>query len=170
MSNISTKYSSLSKESQEYFRQLVEMGDGKKLIKLLTELSAIDENQRDEQAESSEENKILRVRINTLIKKLGITPKYKGYFYIRTAVEYMYDKDLTGVSITKDVYPYVKSVHGTDTQSGVERAIRHAIGLAWKNNANAELLKELTKSYSIKGVPTNATFLCIIVEYLRNSF
>ncbi len=70
--------------------------------------------------------------------------------------------------MTKDLYPMVAKKYQT-TSSRVERAIRHAIEVAW-DRGNIELLNKLF-GYSIdprRGKPTNAEFVALIVDMLRH--
>lgn len=70
--------------------------------------------------------------ISVLLQQLGISPRIKGFKYIRQAVVYVRERqELLGL-ITKELYPMIAKEHET-TSSRVERAMRHAIKTAWEN-------------------------------------
>lgn len=109
----------------------------------------------------------LEVDITNLIHELGVPAHIKGYQYIRDAITLVVaNKELLS-AVTKELYPTIASMNGT-TPSRVERAIRHAIELAW-NRGNLETLNSLF-GYTIqndKGKPTNSEFIAIIADKLR---
>ena len=74
------------------------------------------------------------------------------------------------VSVTKVLYPTIAKKHGT-TSSRVERAIRHAIEVAW-NRGRMETLDALF-GYTIntgKGKPTNSEFIALIADKIRLAY
>ena len=109
----------------------------------------------------------LEVDITNLIHELGVPAHIKGYQYIRDAITLVVaNKELLS-AVTKELYPTIASMNGT-TPSRVERAIRHAIELAW-NRGKLETLNNLF-GYTIqndKGKPTNSEFIAIIADKLR---
>lgn len=95
------------------------------LIAKIRELAA--GSNREFEAMSSEE-----LDISLLLQQLGISPRIKGFKYIRQAVIYVRERqELLGL-ITKELYPMIAKEHET-TSSRVERAMRHAIKTAWEN-------------------------------------
>ena len=91
----------------------------------------------------------------------------KGYFYLREAIGLVVNNiDLLG-AVTKELYPNVATKYST-TPSRVERAIRHAIEIAW-NRGCVETINNLFgyTIHSQKGKPTNSEFIALIADKLR---
>lgn len=111
--------------------------------------------------------KDLETSITLYIQQLGVPAHIKGYQYIRDAIM-MVIEDMDAInSITKFLYPTVAKHYNT-TSSRVERAIRHAIEVAW-DRGNPEILNELF-GYTIlssKGKPTNSEFIAMIADKIR---
>ena len=109
----------------------------------------------------------LETKITKIIQEIGIPAHIKGYLYIREAITMVIaDMDYLG-AVTKELYPAVASKFST-TPSRVERAIRHAIEVAW-NRGKIETLDRIfgyTVSNS-KGKPTNSEFIALIADKLR---
>ena len=105
--------------------------------------------------------------VTGMLHKIGVPAHIKGYQYIRDAITLVVaNMDLLS-AVTKELYPTVAAMNGT-TPSRVERAIRHAIELAW-NRGKLETLNSLF-GYTIqndKGKPTNSEFIAIIADKLR---
>lgn len=112
-------------------------------------------------------SKDLETNITMYIQQLGVPAHIKGYQYIRDAIM-MVIEDMDAInSITKFLYPTVAKHYNT-TSSRVERAIRHAIEVAW-DRGNPEILNELF-GYTIlssKGKPTNSEFIAMIADKIR---
>ncbi|MGI6485752.1 MAG: sporulation transcription factor Spo0A [Tepidanaerobacteraceae bacterium] len=109
----------------------------------------------------------LEVEITNIIHEIGIPAHIKGYFYLREAI-YMVINDVELLSaVTKVLYPTIAKKFNT-TPSRVERAIRHAIEVAW-NRGCIETINSLF-GYTIprdKGKPTNSEFIAMISDKLR---
>ncbi len=105
--------------------------------------------------------------ITNIIHEVGVPAHIKGYQYIREAIA-LAVKDMEVInSITKQLYPTLAKKFKT-TPSRVERAIRHAIEVAWargKMDVNNEMFGN-TISVS-KGKPTNSEFIAMIADKLR---
>ena len=109
----------------------------------------------------------LETNITMYIQQLGVPAHIKGYQYIRDAITMVIDDMDTINSITKYLYPTVAKHYNT-TASRVERAIRHAIEVAW-DRGNPDVLNELF-GYTIlgsKGKPTNSEFIALIADKIR---
>lgn len=109
----------------------------------------------------------LETNITMYIQQLGVPAHIKGYQYIRDAITMVIDDMDTINSITKYLYPTVAKHYNT-TASRVERAIRHAIEVAW-DRGNPDILNELF-GYTIlgsKGKPTNSEFIALIADKIR---
>ena len=109
----------------------------------------------------------LEERIANLFLTVGIPAHIKGYQYLREAVKMVIDNpDLMG-RITKELYPGIARRFGT-TSSKVERAIRHAIEVAW-NRGRIEALDEAfgRNVCSLDDKPTNGEFIALVSDRLR---
>ncbi len=111
--------------------------------------------------------KNLESSITSIIHEIGVPAHIKGYMYLREAISMVYnDIELLG-SITKVLYPDIAKKYNT-TASRVERAIRHAIEVAW-SRGNIESISSLfgyTVSMS-KAKPTNSEFIAMVADKLR---
>ena len=109
----------------------------------------------------------LESEITNILHEMGVPAHIKGYLYLRESINMVYnDIELLG-SITKVLYPDVAKKYKT-TASRVERAIRHAIEVAW-NRGNIEAISNIfgyTVSVS-KSKPTNSEFIAMIADKLR---
>jgi two-component system response regulator (stage 0 sporulation protein A) len=109
----------------------------------------------------------LEVDITNIIHEVGVPAHIKGYQYLRNAITMVVeDMDLLG-AVTKELYPAIAKLNNT-TPSRVERAIRHAIEVAW-NRGKIETINNLF-GYTVhndKGKPTNSEFIAIIADKLR---
>jgi two-component system response regulator (stage 0 sporulation protein A) len=111
--------------------------------------------------------KSLDASITSIIHEIGVPAHIKGYLYLREAIAMVYhDIELLG-SITKVLYPDIAKKYNT-TASRVERAIRHAIEVAW-SRGNLDSISKLfgyTVSMS-KAKPTNSEFIAMVADKLR---
>lgn len=109
----------------------------------------------------------LEMDITNMIHEVGVPAHIKGYQYLRDAITMVVnDMDLLS-AVTKELYPAIAKMNNT-TPSRVERAIRHAIEVAW-NRGKIETLNNLF-GYTVhndKGKPTNSEFIAIIADKLR---
>lgn len=109
----------------------------------------------------------LEKEVTDMIHEIGVPAHIKGYQYLREAISMsVNDMDMLG-SITKTLYPTIAEKYQT-TSSRVERAIRHAIEVAW-NRGRMETLDSLF-GYTIntgKGKPTNSEFIALIADKIR---
>lgn len=105
--------------------------------------------------------------ITNIMHDIGVPAHIKGYLYLREAINMVYeDIELLG-SITKILYPDIAKKYNT-TASRVERAIRHAIEVAW-NRGNIDSITDLF-GYTInvsKAKPTNSEFIAMVADKLR---
>lgn len=105
--------------------------------------------------------------ITQIIHEIGIPAHIKGYLYLRDAISMVAEEiELLG-SITKILYPRIAQKYET-TPSRVERAIRHAIEVAWARN-NIDTIKKFF-GYTInteKGKPTNSEFIALVADRIR---
>ena len=105
--------------------------------------------------------------VTDIIHQLGIPAHIKGYHYIRTGIIFSIENPELMESVTKLLYPTIAKEYNT-TSSRVERAIRHAIEIAWERG-NVDILNKFF-GYTIdsfKGKPTNSEFLALISDRIR---
>ena len=103
-------------------------------------------------------------KITSIFLTVGIPAHIKGYQYLRDAIILsVSDKEMLG-SVTKILYPTIAKKRQT-TSSRVERAIRHAIEVAW-SRGKMDTINDLF-GYTVstgKGKPTNSEFIALIVD------
>lgn len=108
--------------------------------------------------------------VTNMIHEIGVPAHIKGYQYLREAIMMsVEDTEMLG-SVTKVLYPTIAKRYQT-TPSRVERAIRHAIEVAW-SRGKMETLDALF-GYTIntgKGKPTNSEFIALIADRIRLSY
>ncbi|MFW5786729.1 MAG: sporulation transcription factor Spo0A [Halanaerobiales bacterium] len=108
----------------------------------------------------------LDVRITEIMHKLGVPAHIKGYLYLREAIELVIKNiDMLG-AITKKLYPAVAENFDT-TPSRVERAIRHAIEVAWERGNEDALNRYFGNTLTDGNKPTNSQFIAKIADKLR---
>ena len=105
--------------------------------------------------------------VTNIIHEIGVPAHIKGYQYLREAIIIaVNDMDVIN-AITKVLYPEVAKTFGT-TPSRVERAIRHAIEVAWDRGDLDTLQKFFGYTVSnTKGKPTNSEFIALIADKLQ---
>ena len=144
------------------------------LMKRINQLAGVHEEDNKMQyakailtSESDDDAKQLEIEITNIIHEIGVPAHIKGYHYLRDAIIMVVeDIDLLG-AVTKELYPAIAKANKT-TPSRVERAIRHAIEVAW-NRGRLETINSLF-GYTVqndKGKPTNSEFIAIIADKLR---
>lgn len=105
--------------------------------------------------------------VTNIIHEIGVPAHIKGYHYLRDAIMMsVNDNEMLG-SITKLLYPSIAKQHKT-TPSRVERAIRHAIEVAW-SRGKVDTIDDLF-GYTVnngKGKPTNSEFVALIADKIR---
>lgn len=111
--------------------------------------------------------KNLEVEVTKVIHEIGVPAHVKGYQYLRDAIMLVVEEINYLGAVTKELYPTIAQKYDT-TPSRVERAIRHAIELAWDRGDVDKINKFF--GYTIngeKGKPTNSEFIAIIADRLR---
>lgn len=108
--------------------------------------------------------KTLDEKISNIFITVGIPAHIKGYQYLRDGIKLVVENSQKINSITKWLYPEIAKRFGT-TSSKVERAIRHAIEVAW-NRGKIENINNLfgTKIYTANEKPTNGEFIALIAD------
>ncbi len=108
--------------------------------------------------------------VTDMIHEIGVPAHIKGYQYLREAIMMSVEDPAMISSITKILYPTIAKRFQT-TPSRVERAIRHAIEVAW-SRGRMETLDALF-GYTVdtgKGKPTNSEFIALIADRIRLSY
>lgn len=117
--------------------------------------------------EEKKNEKNLEALVTNVIHEVGVPAHIKGYQYLREAIM-MVINDIDVINqITKQLYPEIADKYKT-TPSRVERAIRHAIEVAWGRGEQATV--ENIFGYTVsaaKGKPTNSEFIAMIADKLR---
>ena len=117
------------------------------------------------EAKKSEEN--LEALVTNVIHEVGVPAHIKGYQYLREAIILVVNDIDVINQITKQLYPEIAEKFRT-TPSRVERAIRHAIEVAWGRGQQEAV--ESIFGYTVsaaKGKPTNSEFIAMIADKLR---
>ena len=118
-------------------------------------------------AVASDDTPDIETQVTKIIHQIGVPAHIKGYQYLRTAI-LLTVKDSEAInSVTKVLYPSVAKKYQTTT-SRVERAIRHAIEVAW-DRGDVDTLNSYF-GYTIqnnRGKPTNSEFIAMIADNLR---
>ncbi len=109
----------------------------------------------------------LEMEVTEIIHQIGVPAHIKGYQYLRDAILMAIEDGEIINAVTKRLYPAVAKRHGT-TSSRVERAIRHAIEVAW-DRGDVDTLTAYF-GYTIhneRGKPTNSEFIAMISDKFR---
>lgn len=114
-----------------------------------------------------EESSSLELEITNMIHEIGVPAHIKGYLYLREAINMVVKNVELLSAITKELYPAIANKFNT-TPSRVERAIRHAIEVAW-SRGRVDTINKLF-GYTVhdeKGKPTNGEFIAMVADKLR---
>ncbi len=104
--------------------------------------------------------------ITHLLTEAGIPSNLLGYGYLRTGIALVMEDGMLRRSLTGELYPRIAQQYGA-TPRGVERAIRHAIGVAWTRFGGEGYYRALGRLASCVGErPTNAEFISQAAECL----
>ena len=121
----------------------------------------------DNDDKSSGASADMESQVTKIIHQIGVPAHIKGYQYLRTAILMTIDDTDVINSVTKILYPAVAKKYQTTT-SRVERAIRHAIEVAW-DRGDVDTLNSYF-GYTIqnsRGKPTNSEFIAMIADNMR---
>ena len=111
----------------------------------------------------------LHAEVTAIIQQMGVPAHVKGYLYLRDAIMFVIEEVNLMGAVTKELYPMIAEKYNT-TASRVERAIRHAIELAW-DRGDIEIKNDFF-GYTInveRGKPTNSEFIAMVADKLRDS-
>ena len=162
---------SATKDNEKVYRMLNELMNTDKEFQIMI---TVPSGQKDKvQAVSAKKDTAApRVRdlekdVTDMIHEIGVPAHIKGYQYLREAIILSVSNNEMLNCITKVLYPTIAKKYET-TPSRVERAIRHAIEVAW-SRGRMETLDSLF-GYTIntgKGKPTNSEFIALIADKIR---
>ena len=163
--------------SQEFEEQLISCGADYYFIKPIKPAAVVKRvekilNWKGNKAKRSRDNMSedeIELVISDIMRQIGVPAHIKGYQYLRTSIILcVNDSEMLG-SVTKILYPTVAKQYGT-TASRVERAIRHAIEVAW-DRGDVDVLSSFF-GYTIqaqRGKPTNSEFIAMIADKIKLS-
>lgn len=161
---------------------VVTTNDNERMFKILTDLISKDKEfqimitvpstHKESFASLTEPTKVkiekdLEKDVTDMIHEIGVPAHIKGYQYLREAIMMSVEDIEMLNSITKILYPSIAKRYQT-TPSRVERAIRHAIEVAWSRGKMETL--DAMFGYTIntgKGKPTNSEFIALIADKIR---
>lgn len=109
----------------------------------------------------------VELKVTEILHEIGVPAHIKGYHYLRDSIIMSIEKPEIINAVTKQLYPSVAKKYET-TSSRVERAIRHAIEVAW-DRGDVDVLNSYF-GYTIhndRGKPTNSEFIAMISDRLR---
>ena len=167
-----------SMDTPEFEEQMIRAGADYMLIKpvrpqsvahrisRLSQWKAKSKNPRSADVQGAD----LDLIISDIMRQIGVPAHIKGYQYLRSAIKLSVEDSEMMSSVTKLLYPTVAKMHGT-TASRVERAIRHAIEVAW-DRGDVDVLSSYF-GYTIqsqRGKPTNSEFIAMIADKLKLTF
>ncbi len=134
-----------------------------RILTLCGEMPQVGETVRRREVQGSS----LEMRVTEIIHQIGVPAHIKGYQYLRDAILMAIEDEQIINAVTKRLYPAVAKRHAT-TSSRVERAIRHAIEVAW-DRGDIDVLNSYF-GYTIhnsRGKPTNSEFIAMIADKFR---
>ena len=138
------------------------------LIERILEVAQINNQEQTAVAKqvqkSNIKNKQLEEKISNIFITVGIPAHIKGYQFLREAIKLAIEKPDIINSITKELYPSIAE-HFQTSASKVERAIRHAIEVAW-NRGKIENINSVfgIKVYTNNEKPTNGEFIALVAD------
>ena len=153
----------------EDLRVVVEFFEGKEKIKRII-ITKSGENENEEgiaNKESAVKEIDIEIEATKILREIGVPAHILGYQYLRDAIMMSVNDGEMLNSITKLLYPTIAKQYKT-TPSRVERAIRHAIEVAW-SRGKMDTIDELF-GYTVsngKGKPTNSEFIALIADTIR---
>ncbi|MBE5894709.1 MAG: sporulation transcription factor Spo0A [Lachnospiraceae bacterium] len=173
----------LTQDNDKMIQLLSELLNRKNDLRIMITVPGAEENGHDSSGTAlatglytySEKEKVKKVRdlekdVTDMIHEIGVPAHIKGYQYLREAIMMaVEDTEMLG-AVTKVLYPTIAKKFQT-TPSRVERAIRHAIEVAW-SRGKMETLDALF-GYTIhsgKGKPTNSEFVALIADRIRLAY
>ena len=160
-----------TKDNERIYEILGNLINGNKEFQIMITVPSQKGGEKEKMAESQKlprfSKQDLEHDVTDMIHEIGVPAHIKGYQYLREAIMMSVEEPAMISSITKILYPTIAKRFQT-TPSRVERAIRHAIEVAW-SRGRMETLDALF-GYTIdtgKGKPTNSEFIALIADRIR---
>lgn len=160
----------VTRDNEKVYQILNNLMSGDKEFQIMITVPSGKSTEAKEEFVAAGQNSVshdLEKDVTNIIHEIGVPAHIKGYQYLREAIMMsVEDVEMLG-SITKVLYPTIAGKYQT-TPSRVERAIRHAIEVAW-SRGKMETLDALF-GYTIntgKGKPTNSEFIALIADKIR---
>lgn len=116
--------------------------------------------------DKEESDKKLFLTIAEYLKRFGIPTYLRGYNYLKTAIQIIYENKSRPILMTRELYPEIARMYGTKP-SRVERTIRHAIRRGNEKGNKKEYEKMFP--YLENSIPTNSEFINMVVEDMKMS-
>ena len=154
----------MSAGAQAYFTKPVTAGS---LAAKARKILKMKEMGNEDMLTAGKNNDDIEVRVTEILHQIGVPAHIKGYHYLRDAIMKSVNNPDIINAVTKQLYPSVAKRFET-TSSRVERAIRHAIEVAW-DRGDVDILNSYF-GYTIhnsRGKPTNSEFVAMISDNLR---
>ena len=162
-----------AKDNEKIYKILGDLMNGDKEFQIMITVPSAKPDSNRTAKETTKQTEIVRdleQDVTDMIHEIGVPAHIKGYQYLREAIMMSVEDPGMISSITKILYPTIAKRFQT-TPSRVERAIRHAIEVAW-SRGRMETLDALF-GYTIdtgKGKPTNSEFIALIADRIRLSY
>ena len=162
-----------AKDNERIYKILGDLMNGDKEFQIMITVPSAKTDSNRTVAEQPKQKEVVRdleQDVTDMIHEIGVPAHIKGYQYLRDAIMMSVEDPGMISSITKILYPTIAKRFQT-TPSRVERAIRHAIEVAW-SRGRMETLDALF-GYTIdtgKGKPTNSEFIALIADKIRLSY
>ena len=163
-----------TKDNEKFYKILGDLMNGDKEFQIMITVPSTKGSSLAKPAQETQKPKMalrdLEQDVTNMIHEIGVPAHIKGYQYLREAIMMSVEDPAMISSITKILYPTIAKRFQT-TPSRVERAIRHAIEVAW-SRGRMETLDALF-GYTIdtgKGKPTNSEFIALIADRIRLSY
>lgn len=158
--------------NQNMFEECCEAGAAYCMIKPLDFAFLADRIARLSERKKSDGERVLtesdlETQVTQIIHQIGVPAHIKGYQYLRTSIMMVVKNGEIINAVTKTLYPNVAKQYST-TSSRVERAIRHAIEVAW-DRGDLDILNSYF-GYTVqnsRGKPTNSEFIALIADNIR---
>ena len=154
-----------TKDNEKVYKILGDLMNANKEFQIMITVPST-KNAKDSTVKATEKKE----QTTDMIHEIGVPAHIKGYQYLREAIMMSVEDPVMISSITKILYPTIAKRFQT-TPSRVERAIRHAIEVAWSRGRMETL--DAMFGYTIdtgKGKPTNSEFIALIADRIRLSY
>ena len=162
-----------AKDNEKIYKILGDLMNGDKEFQIMITVPSARSDSNRSAAEPAKKKEVVRdleQDVTDMIHEIGVPAHIKGYQYLREAIMMSVEDPGMISSITKILYPTIAKRFQT-TPSRVERAIRHAIEVAWSRGKMETL--DAMFGYTIdtgKGKPTNSEFIALIADRIRLSY